>query len=103
MSPEELSERWKIGIEQAIEAIYKTTQRLTHLSVILLARRYKANRVFHTKRLTGMWATDTMYGRMKYLDINQYAQVFSNGTYFAEIYPMVKKADVGQAMKTFLM
>ena len=29
VSPEELSERWQIGIEQAREKITKTTQRLT--------------------------------------------------------------------------
>ena len=58
-----------------------------------LARRYKTDRVFQTNSITGMWATDTMDGRVNYLDGNQYAQVFSNGTYFTEIYPMAKKAD----------
>ena len=83
VSPEGLSERWQIGIEQAIETISKTTQRLTRSGVIPLARRYKSDRVFHTKRLTGMWATDTMDGRVQSLDRNQYAQLFSNGTYFS--------------------
>ena len=50
-----------------------------------------------------MWATDTMDIQVKYLDGNRYAQVFSNGTYFDEIYPMAKKADAGQALKTFVM
>ena len=54
-------------------------------------------------RLTGTRATDTMEGRVKYLDKNQYAQVFSNGTYLSEIYTMAKKADAGQALKTFVM
>ena len=44
-----------------------------------------------------------MSGRVKYLDGNRYAQVFSNGKYFSEIYIMSKKADVGQALKTFVM
>ena len=44
-----------------------------------------------------------MDGRVKSLYGNQYAQVFFNGTYFAEIYPMDKKADAGQALKTFMM
>ena len=48
-----------------------------------------------------MWATDTMDGRVKSLDGNQYEQVFSKGTYFAEIYPMTNKSDTGQALKTF--
>ena len=68
-----------------------------------LERRYKADRLFQTKSLTGMWATDTMYVRVKYLDGNRYAQMFSNGTYFAEMYLMYKKADTVQALKTFVM
>ena len=84
VSPEELSERWKIGTKQSRETIAKTTQRLTRSSVMTLARRYKANRVFQTKILTGMWATDTMDVLLNSLYGNQYAQVFSNGTYFAE-------------------
>ena len=68
-----------------------------------LARQYKENRVIQTKSFTGMCDTDTMDGRVKYLDRNQYAQVFSNGTYFAEIDPMDNKADMGQSLKTFVM
>ena len=101
--PEELGERWHIGTEQAREKIDKTTQKTTRSVVITLARQYKAERVFHTKRPTGIWATDTMDGRVKYLDGNQYAQVFYNGTYFAEIYPMAKKPDLEQAPKKFVM
>ena len=78
MSPKELSERWQIGLEQARETIPKTTQRLTCSDVMPLARRYKADRLFQTKSLTGMWATDTMDEQVKYLNENRYAQVFSN-------------------------
>ena len=101
MSPEELCERWQIGTEQAKETISKTTQRLNWSSVMPLARQYNADRLFHTKRLAEIWTTDTMDGWVKTLDINQYAQVFSSATYFAEIHPMAKKADAGQAIKTF--
>ena len=50
-----------------------------------------------------MWATDTMEGRVKSLDFNQYVQVFFKGTYFSEIYPMAKKDDTGKALQIFLM
>ena len=50
-----------------------------------------------------MWATDTMDVRVNSLDRNQYAQVFSNGTYFSEIYLMDKKADAGQSLETFVI
>ena len=68
-----------------------------------LARRCRKDIVFHTKRLAFMWAIDTMYGQVNYLDGNQYAQMFSNGTYFAKIYPIYNKADTGQSLKTFVM
>ena len=68
-----------------------------------LARRYKADRVFQTKRLTFVWYIDTMDGRVNSLDGNRSAQVFYNGTYFYEIYTMFRKSDVGKALKTFLM
>jgi hypothetical protein len=44
-----------------------------------------------------------MDGRVKSLDGNQYAQVFSNGGFFAEVYPMARKADAGLALKSFIM
>ena len=73
VSSEELKKRWHIGLKQARETISKKTQRLTFLAVMPLARRYKADRVFQTKSLTGMWDTDTMDGWVKSLDGNQYA------------------------------
>ena len=103
VSHEELSEPCQIGLEQAREIIFTTTQRLTRSVVMPLARQYKADRVFHTKNITGMWAIDTMDGRVIVLYGNLYAQVFSNGTYFVKIYPMAKKADAGQAVKTFVV
>ena len=103
MSPEELSEQWNIGLKQARETITKTAQRLTCSDVMPLARKYKAYRVFHNKMITGMWATYNMYRQENLLDGNQYAHVFSNGRYFAEIYPMAKKSDAEQALEIFFM
>ena len=60
VSPEELSDWWQIGLKQARGKIAKITQRLTHSAAMPLYRRYNVDRVFQTKRLTGMWATDTM-------------------------------------------
>ena len=103
MSPEELSEWWKIGIKKARKTIAKTTKRLTRSEGMPLLRRNKADRVFQTKKISGMWDTDTMDGRLKSIDRNRYEQVFYNGTYFAEMYPMSKKDEALQALKTFVM
>ncbi len=103
VSTEDLSERWQIGLAQAKETLKGTTQRMVGSAVMPLAQRYRADRIFRTKRLGGMWATDTMDGRVKSLDGNRHAQVFSNGSYFAEIYPMARKADAGLALKEFII
>jgi hypothetical protein len=103
VSPEDLSERWQIGLEQSKETLKWTTQRVIRSAVMSLARRYRADRMFQTKRLAGKWASDTMDGRVKSLDGNQYAQVFSNGGFFAEVYPMARKVDAGLALKSFIM
>ncbi len=103
VSPEDLSERWQIGLEQAKETLRRTTQRLARSAVMPLARRHEADRAFQLKRLDGMWASDTMDGRVKSLDGNRHAQVFSDGSFFAEVCPMATKSDAGQALKTFIM
>ena len=59
--------------------------------------------MIQTTRLTGKRATDNMDGQVKSLDGNRYAHLFSNETYFDETYPMAKKADAGQALKTFIV
>ena len=85
VSPEELSEQWKMGLKQARDKISKTTQILIRSAVIPLASRYEGDRLFQTKSLKGMWYIDIMDRQVKSLDGNRYAQVFSNGKYFAEI------------------
>jgi hypothetical protein len=54
--------------------------------------------MFKTKRLAGKWPSG-----VKLLDGNQYAQVFSTGGFFAQVYPMARKADAGLALKSFIM
>ena len=73
MLPEEMSERWQIGLEQAREKIAKITQILTRSAVMSLARRFKVYRVFQTKRFTGMRDTYTMEVRVKSIGRNQRA------------------------------
>ena len=42
---------------------------------------------------------DTIEGQTNSSEINKYAKVFSNGSFFTEIYPMAIKADAGIALK----
>ena len=57
--------------------------------------------MFQKKCFEGMWKSDTMDSQTKSLFGNRYAQVFSNGTSFSEIYPMDRKVDAGVALEKF--
>jgi len=78
VTPEDLRERWLIGLGQARETLKRTTQRIVRLAVMLLARRYRADQIFEKRRLRGKWFTDTLDGRVTSKDGNRYGQVFAN-------------------------
>ena len=97
----DLSERWGISIAQATKTLEKTTQRFLRSAILPLVRRYRTDRVFTRRTLSGYWSCDTMDGRCKFLDGNKYAQVFANTSYFAKIYPMDSKSKTGDALRMF--
>ena len=101
VSPEDLSQRWHISVSQAAQTLKKTTQKFLRSAILPLSRRYRSDRMFDRKTLSGEWATDTFDGRCKSLDGNRYAQVFANSKYFSRIYPMDSKSKAGDALKTF--
>ena len=101
VSPQELSERWGISLTAATKTLKKTTQRFLRCAILPLSRRYRTDRVFTRKTLSGDWSTDTMDGRCKTLDGNRYAQVFANKAYFSCIYPMSSKKQAGDALRLF--
>ena len=101
VTPQQLSERWGIILSAASKTLQKTTQKFQRSAILPLSRRYRADRVFSRKTLSGEWSTDTMDGRCKSLDGNRYAQVFANKKYFSHIYPMDSKSKVGDALKLF--
>ena len=99
--PQQLSERWGISVNTAAQTLKHTTQKFLRSAILPLSRRYRADRVFSRKTLSGDWSTDTMDGRCKSLDGNKFAQVFANKQYFSHIYPMDKKSKAGDALKLF--
>ena len=101
VTPQDLSERWYIGLGQAASTLKKTTQRMVRSAIMPLARRYKADRMYEQPRLSGEWFTDTMDGRVISKDGNRYAQVFANKGYFVHAYPMDSKKKAGDALCTF--
>ena len=101
VSPQQLSERWGVSLTTASKTLKKTTQKFLRSAILPLSRRYRTDRVFTRKTLSGDWSTDTMDGRCKSLDGNRYAQVFSNKQYFTHLYPMDHKSKAGDALKLF--
>ena len=88
VTPEALSEKWMIGLEQARLTLKSTTQRYLRSALLPLSRRYKADRIFHHPRLQGEWFTDTVFSPVKSRDGNKCGQIFANDSYFATFYPM---------------
>ena len=101
VSPQVLSERWGISITAATKTLKNTTQKFLRSAILPLSRRYRVDRMFNRKTLSGDWSTDTMDGRAKSLEGNRYAQVFANKAYFSRIYPMDSKGKAGDALRLF--
>ena len=102
VSPQDLSERWFIGLKKAKDTIQKTTQRIQRSALLPLARRYRADRMYERPRIRGIVYTDTMDGQHKSLDGNKYAQIFATDFHFSAVYPMESKGMAGEALKQFI-
>ena len=57
------------------------------------------DRVFTRNTLQVKWLCDTIYGIYKSIYRSQYAQVFSNNTYFVKVCPVYSKIKSGDALK----
>ena len=102
VSPQDLSERWFIGLKKAKDTIKNTTQRILHSALLPLAWRYRADRMYERPRIRGVVYTDMMDGQHKSFDGNKYAQVFATDFHFSAVYPMESKGHAGDALKQFI-
>ena len=68
-----------------------------------LSRRYRADRMYHMKRLNAKFATDTFFSDTKSLNQNTCAQIFSHKNGFSAVYPLnnVKGNSIGQSYINF--
>ena len=71
VSPQDLSERWFIGIKKAKDTIKNTTQRILRSALLPLARRYRADSMYERPRIRSTIYTDAMDGQHKSLDGNK--------------------------------
>jgi hypothetical protein len=103
VSPEQLSERWNIGLSQAKKTLQVTTQKGVRSAILPLSRRYRTDRMFNQRKLRGQkFYTDTLFGKIKSLTNNTCAQIFANESYFVKAYPMEKKSGAGLALRQFI-
>ena len=81
VTAEDVSNRWLIGLNQATTTFNAKTQFVTRSPTMPLARRYRADRMFHQRRLNHIFYTDTIYFNCKSINGNFCAQIFSNESF----------------------
>ena len=101
VTPSDLSEIWYIGLGQATQTLKVITQWLMRSTILLLARRYRADRMFIRPRIHGTIYMDTMNSRYKSLDGNKHADIFANESFSATAYSMEHKSSADIALKQF--
>ena len=95
ITPEELAKRWHIGVETAKKTLERTTQLairdFTHSTG---GRRLKpfAYQLRYPRLKVEMY-TDTMIGKSKSLQGNNYAQVYATPFHWVAVIPMESKSD----------
>jgi len=103
VTPEQLSERWNIGLAQSKQTLLVTTQRGVRSAILPLSRRYRTDRMYNQRKLRGQrFYTDTLIGKYKSVTNNTCAQLFANESFFAKAYPMEKKSFAGAALRQFI-
>jgi hypothetical protein len=101
VSPEALSNRWCISLQQAKLTLKHSTQIYRRSALLPLSRRYKADRIYDRNRLGGEWFTDTVFGPGKSRMGNKCGQLFANDSHFETFFPKDTESKSGEALRTF--
>ena len=83
-----LAEMWCIGPQQAQATMTATTQHGIRSALLPISRRYRSDRIYNVKRLSGKFAMDTFYADIKSLNQNIGAQIYSYKIGFSICYPL---------------
>jgi hypothetical protein len=91
VTPEEVSRKFRCGIETAKKTIEKTTQRGIRRSLNPLHRRYRTYHPdLHRNQLNVSMSSDTLFAKVKSLQGNTCAHLYTTGK-FTKIYPLPDK------------
>jgi hypothetical protein len=102
VTPEALSNKWRIGLDTAKNTLKVTTQFGIRHATHPLKRRYRTDMVIHShRRINSVFYSDTMFSKFKSINNNKCAQVFCNED-LVQVYPLPSKAHAGEALKDFI-
>jgi hypothetical protein len=101
VSAENMSKKWKIGIETAKRTMQVTTQQGVRTALHPITRMYRVDHLqSNKKRLNSHFYCDSLIAKTKSLRGNNGAQVYTNGK-FTSVYPWRLKSEVGQTLNDF--
>ena len=88
VTTEAIAENFLIGPDRAKQTLMATTQRCTRSTILHIARRYRADRMYNLPRLNAKFATDTIYADKKSIRSNIGSQIYSHKCGFNAAYHM---------------
>jgi hypothetical protein len=105
VTPEEVARKFKCGLDTAKQTLKTTTQYAgVRHAIHPLHCRYRVDHLdLNRRRLHDIFYTDTLFSKVKSLDGNVCAQVFTNGHY-TRVFPMPSKSseNIAKALREFI-
>jgi len=106
ISPETLSQRWGIGLEEAKQTLKVTTQKGMRQIVGPIERRLRT-RMAHLryKQLSGRhgrFYTDTFFASIPTTSGKSMAQLYTNDIHFMKVYPMTSKSETSESLLSLI-
>lgn len=104
ITADKLSDMLCIGPDRAKQMLRVTRQQGTRSAILPIGRRYRADRMYDVKRLSGKFATDTLYGKVQSLRGYKATQIYSHKCGFKAAYHVTKvnNDQVGQSLNDFI-
>lgn len=101
VSSENLARKWGIGLQTAQQTLRVTTQRGIRTAIHPLHRRYRVDHMnLHRKRLNSHFYVDHLSAKVKSLDGNSGAYLYTNGK-FTSVIPCSSRTEAGDTLRRF--
>ena len=101
VGPEELARKWNIGLQTAKETLAASTQYGVRTAIHPMTRRVRVDHLhLHRPRLRGTWFADTLISKVKSIQGNTCANIFTQGK-FTKVVPAAARSDAGKTLIDF--